>query len=83
MRMSDITRYFDTDAVSNQLEKLQTRISELRELVPYTAQKKRGYALPTALMLGGIAAIGAIAITSLVVREMNNAQYPEQPDHES
>jgi hypothetical protein len=49
--------------------------------VPY-GQKKRGYALPTALILGGIAAIGAIAVTSIVIREMNNAQYPERPDYQ-
>jgi len=81
MRMNDLTRYFDTDAVSSQLEKLQARISDLRDLVPST-KKKRGYALPTALILGGIAAIGAIAITSMVMREAKVKHYPEGSDYE-
>jgi hypothetical protein len=81
MRMNELTRYLDTDAISGQLERLQSRLSDLRGMVPYRRQR-RGYALPAALILGGIAAIGAIAITSIVLREANTKHYPEGSDYE-
>jgi hypothetical protein len=80
MRMNELSRYIDTDAVAGQLERLQARLGELRDLVPY-GRKRRGYALPTALILGGIAAIGAIAITSMVMREAKVKHYPEGSDY--
>jgi hypothetical protein len=78
MRLNELTRSINTDAVAGQLDRLQSRLSELRGLVPYR-RKRRGYALPTALILGGIAAVGVIAIGSIVLREMNSVQYPERP----
>lgn len=62
----------------DQLEMLQERLRHLRELVPY-GTKKRGYALPTALILGGIATVGAVAILSLALSAANNVQTPEKP----
>jgi hypothetical protein len=81
MRTKDLSNYIDTDAIGSRLERLQSRLSDLSDLVPYR-KKSRGYALPTALILGGIAAIGAIAITSIVIREMRGVQYPEQTDYQ-
>jgi hypothetical protein len=81
MRMNELSRYLDTDSVSDRLERLQMRLSELRDLVPYR-RKRRGYGLPTALVLGGIAAIGAIAITSIVVRQLGSVQYPEETGYQ-
>lgn len=43
---------------------------DVRERLPY-AKPRRGYTLPAALVLGGIAALGAIAITSLVLRDVH------------
>lgn len=67
MRMKEITRYLDRDALADQIEALQERLASLRELIPYR-RRRRGYGLPTALALGGIAALGLIVVGSLVVR---------------
>lgn len=81
MRFNRLTRYFDRDTVMDQLGALSDRVERLGDLVPYRRRQPRGYALPVAIALGGIAALGLIAVGSLVVRrQLANAQYPEESE---
>jgi hypothetical protein len=63
----ELSNLFSRDTVADQLNALQAKVESLRDLIPYTARKPepRGYALPAALLLGGIAAIGAVTVLSL------------------
>lgn len=92
MRLHDLTRYIDFDAITDKLDRLQAKIGELRDALPEArrlrdrlpsyrevrnrlplvrAERSRGYTLPAALILGGVVAAGAIAVTSIAIR---NAQ---------
>ena len=89
MRLHDLTRYIDFDAITDRLDRLQGKIGELRYALPEArqirdrlpsyrdvrkrlpmlrAQRPRGYTLPAALILGGVVAVGAIAVTSIAIR---------------
>jgi len=63
----ELSNLFSRDNVADQLSALQTKLESLRDVIPYAARKRepRGYALPAALLLGGIAAIGAVTFLSL------------------
>lgn len=69
------------DAPIRKLREQLPSYRDVRSRLPY-APRRRGYALPAALVLGGVAAIGLIAVGSLVVRrQLADAQYPEMPEH--
>jgi hypothetical protein len=73
------------DALSERLTKLRDNLPEVpvskvrerlpsyrdvRRRLPY-APKERGYALPATLAVGGIAILGAIVVTALVMSDVN------------
>ncbi len=84
MRTNELQRYFDKyidrDAIGERIDGLQDRLGKLRDLLPYRHRRRRsGYTLPAALVLGGIAALGAIAIGSVVLRrQLTNGHNPRQ-----
>lgn len=73
------------DALSERLTKLRDNlpdvpVSKVRERLPSYrdvrrrlpyAPKERGYALPATLAVGGIAILGAIVVTALVMSDVN------------
>lgn len=61
-----LARLTDRDTYTDQLEYLQDKLESLRNLIPH-GKRKRGYALPTALILGGVATVAAVTILSIVV----------------
>lgn len=62
----ELSNLFSRDTVADQLNALQTKLESLRDVIPYARKPEaRGYALPAALVLGGIAALGAVTVLSL------------------
>ncbi len=76
-----------TDGTAHQLQAILERLESVAEYLPsqkqvtaYLPSKKqvRGYALPTALVLGGLAIVGIFTMMSLSVpaRKRNSAPKP-------
>lgn len=52
---------------------------DIKRRLPFVEEERRGYGLPTAVVLGGIAAIGLFAIGSIALREVNR-QVPKNSE---